>query len=119
MRVSSVMVPSESSGALKSTRTKALTLCFVVYGFTLDMTRGAWKSPGDPDFPVEEKKSIKSEKGGNPLEQIDATVAVTPFVVVPRYELEKSVAQTHTGTGVENRGVRTMNEVEDTTSSSV
>ena len=51
------------------------------------------------------------EELGNFLYQFNYTVGVTSFIVVPRDELEESVAQSHAGTRVEDRAEFIVNEI--------
>jgi uncharacterized protein (DUF1697 family) len=45
------------------------------------------------------------------LEQVDAAVAVAPFVVVPAHQLEEALVETYTAAGIEDARVRVVDKV--------
>ena len=45
------------------------------------------------------------------LQQFDATIGISPFVVVPADEFKEAIVECHTGTGIENRRTRIVNKV--------
>jgi hypothetical protein len=49
--------------------------------------------------------------GGHVGDQVDNTLGVSPFVIVPRNEFDKVVVERDTGLGVEDGGVWVTNEV--------
>lgn len=55
--------------------------------------------------------SLATESACNVAKEIDAAIAITPFVVVPADKFEESLVQTDSGTGIKDTGVLAVDEI--------